>query len=183
MNLPIAEQYGLRLSRDYKVKSSCVQHTGDVNDVNKKHCWSVAKKEKAPSIIDYTQIVSNNVCNSFYFLSTTFRTSRGTLCNFTETFPACKLVGVTGVSFNVNFCVDTEVTLQFFPDQLELNNEIFPGPVREGLKKLFCVWLLDHYKEFLSTRSSLFLLNLPYTANCAADCAGVDPNSIIGKEK
>ena len=34
----IAEQYGLRLPRDYKVKPSCTQHTGDVNDVNKRLC-------------------------------------------------------------------------------------------------------------------------------------------------
>ena len=48
MNLPIAEQYGLRLSRDYKVKSSCVQHTGDVNDANKRQCWSVASDCQDP---------------------------------------------------------------------------------------------------------------------------------------
>ena len=30
----IAEQYGLKLPRDYKVEH-CTKHTGDVNDVNK----------------------------------------------------------------------------------------------------------------------------------------------------
>ena len=68
-----------------------------------------------------------------------FRSSRGTYCDFTATSPyedafenqtidSCKLIGATGVSLNVNFCVD---------EQGEL-------------------------------------------ANCAANCRGVDPNSIIG---
>ena len=35
----IADQYGLKLPRSYKVKSSCSQHTGDRNDVNKEMCW------------------------------------------------------------------------------------------------------------------------------------------------
>ena len=51
------------------------------------------------------------------------RTSRNTKCNFSATFPrvryllafhnktidSCKLVGSTGVSLNVNFCVDEKV--------------------------------------------------------------------------
>ena len=31
----IAEQYGLKLPREYKVKDSCTKPYGDVNDVNK----------------------------------------------------------------------------------------------------------------------------------------------------
>ena len=70
MDLPIAEQYGLRLSRDYKVKSSCVQHTGDVNDVNKKHCWSVAKKEKAPPLLIIHRLfqITYVILSTFYLL-------------------------------------------------------------------------------------------------------------------
>ena len=102
----IAEQYGLRLPRDYKVKPSCTQHTGDVNDVNKRLCrW------------DPRPFKRDCICYQP-------RTSRGTFCDFTAKYPdtpyeiaftgqtidTCKLVGATGVSLNVNFCVDTDVS-------------------------------------------------------------------------